>query len=100
MELRARIETLKELVTRILRKDERARNDDLWLYLQVLKEQGHKVFIDWDELSVMPRPESISRVRRMIQNNEQKYTADEENYQRRANLRAESIDLWRNSQYF
>ena len=100
MDLKYTIETLKEVVEKILRVDTRARDDDLWLYLQVLKEQGHKIFINWDELDSMPRPESVSRVRRAIQNNEQRYTPKEEIVQRRAKLREESIGLWRNSQYF
>ena len=96
------IESLKSIVNRILKRDERARNDDLWLYLEVLKEQGHKIFIDWDELSVMPRPESISRIRRFIQNNEQKFTPDDETFNRRNKLNKESkgyyVNLNRNSQ--
>ena len=38
------IESLKSIISRILKRDERARDDDLWLYLKVLEEQGHKIF--------------------------------------------------------
>ena len=88
------IENLKSIVSRILKKDERARDDDLWLYLQVLKEQGHKIFIDWDELSVMPRPESVSRIRRTIQNEEQKFTTSDDTYDRRKKLNKESKEYY------
>jgi len=90
------IESLKSIVSRILKKDERARDDDLWLYLQVLKEQGHKIFIDWDELSVMPRPESVSRIRRTIQNDEQQFTPSDDEYNRRKKLNKESKEYYSN----
>ncbi len=90
------IESLKSIVSRILKRDERARDDDLWLYLQVLKEQGHKIFIDWDELSVMPRPESVSRIRRTIQNNEQQFTPSDDEYNRRKKLNKESKEYYSN----
>jgi hypothetical protein len=100
MDLKYTIETLKEVIEKILRTDERARDDDLWLYLQVLMAQGHKIHINFDELDSMPRPESVSRVRRCLQNNEQKYTPSEQIAQRRVQLREESVGMWRNSQYF
>jgi hypothetical protein len=88
------IENLKSIVSRILKRDERARNDDLWLYLKVLEEQGHKIFINWDELDVIPRPESVSRIRRTIQNNEQKFTPDDETFNRRNKLNKESKEYY------
>jgi len=94
-----KIETLKQLVERILRKDERAREDDLWLYFQVLIHQGHKIFINWENMDTMPRPESVSRVRRMIQNNQFKFQPNEETLERRNKNFEESRELWRNSQY-
>jgi len=91
------IETLKNLVENILKKDERARNDDLWLYLQVLISQGHKIYINFDELESMPKPESVSRIRRQIQNNENKFTPDEYTQRKRQRNYEESKELWRNS---
>jgi hypothetical protein len=90
------IESLKSIVSRILKRDERARDDDLWLYLQVLKEQGHKIFIDWDELSVMPRPESVSRIRRTIQNEEQLFTPSDETFEKRKKNCNESKEYYSN----
>ena len=77
------IESLKSIISRILKRDERARDDDLWLYLKVLEEQGHKIFIHWEELDSIPRPESISRIRRTIQNDEQQFTPSDETYKKR-----------------
>jgi hypothetical protein len=94
MEINKVVESLKSVVPRVLKKDERARDDDLWLYLQVLKEQGHKIFINWDELSVMPRPESVSRIRRTIQNDEQKFTPSDDTYDRRKKLNRESREYY------
>ena len=96
------IENLKSIVSRILKRDERARDDDLWLYLKVLEEQGHKIFINWDELDSIPRPESVSRIRRTIQNNEQQFTPSDETFERRKKLNKSSkeyyVNLNRNSQ--
>ena len=72
MDLKYKIETLKSIVSRVLKRDERARNDDRWLILQVLKEMGYKIYIDYDILESMPSFESITRVRRSIQNNKRK----------------------------
>jgi len=97
------IESLKSIISRILKRDERARDDDLWLYLKVLEEQGHKIFINWDELDSIPRPESISRIRRTIQNDEQQFTPSDEEYNRRNKLNKESKEFYsglnKNSQF-
>jgi hypothetical protein len=97
------VESLKSIVSRILKRDERARDDDLWLYLKVLEEQGHKIFINWDELDSIPRPESVSRIRRKIQNDEQQFTPSDETYERRKKNCNESKVYWtglqKNSQF-
>jgi hypothetical protein len=97
------IESLKSIISRILKRDERARDDDLWLYLKVLEEQGHKIFINWDELDSIPRPESVSRIRRTIQNDEQQFTPSDEEFNRRNKLNKESKEYYsglnRNSQF-
>jgi hypothetical protein len=63
----------KKLVEEILQEDERARNQDLWLILQVWqKKQLIKCYVPFDKLGEMITPETITRVRRKIQNDEGK----------------------------
>ena len=58
---------VKDVVENVLRADARARNDDKWLIIQVLKEMGFKVFIPYDQLNEIPAFESITRARRKLQ---------------------------------
>lgn len=58
---------VKDVVRNVLSADERARNDDTWLIIQVLREMGHKVYIDYRDLKDMPSFESITRARRKLQ---------------------------------
>lgn len=61
----------KEIVEQLLSTDERARNDDLWLILQVWqKMQQIKLYIPYEDMNRMISPETITRVRRQIQNTE------------------------------
>ncbi len=58
----------KQLVWEVLNDDERARNDDLWLILQIWqKKQQIKLFIPYDKLKEMVKPETITRCRRLFQ---------------------------------
>lgn len=58
---------VKGVVEAVLSEDERARNDDTWLCLQVLRMMGFGIFIPYKELDDMPKFESISRCRRKFQ---------------------------------
>lgn len=61
----------KALVESVLTEDTRARNQDLWLILQVWqKKQLIKCYVPFDKLGEMITPETITRVRRKIQNDE------------------------------
>lgn len=97
------IESLKSIVSRILKRDELARDNDLWLYIQVLREQGHKIFLNYDELNSFPKPESVSRIRRTIQNDEQQFTPSDETYEKRKKNFKESKEFYsglnKNSQF-
>ena len=58
------------LVMECLENDQRCRNDDMWLCLQVWIKQGIKINIDYDDLPKMFNPETIIRNRAFIQNDE------------------------------
>lgn len=71
------IENTTERVERILKEDDRARNDYKWLlyrvYQEVAHEQGSNIFIPFEIFSKLPSPETVSRCSRHIQNDQQKY---------------------------
>jgi len=59
--------TVKDAVEEVLREDKRARNNDKWLIIQVLRKLGFKIYIDYKQLDEMPSFESITRCRRKFQ---------------------------------
>jgi hypothetical protein len=56
-----------------VKDDPKARNHDKWLVLKVWELQGIKLNITPEQFNIMIEPESITRQRRIIQNNEHKY---------------------------
>lgn len=60
--------TANDLVQTILQKDQRARNDDKWLIYRVWHHQlGQKdLYIPFDKLPQLLTPETITRVRRKL----------------------------------
>lgn len=75
------IQSTTERVERILKEDDRARNDYKWLlyrvYQEVAHEQGSNIFIPFEIFNKLPSPETVSRCSRHIQNDQQKYVPDE-----------------------
>ena len=70
------------LVEQILREDQRARDDDLWLTYRVYQKLT-RVFIPFEDFARLPRPETISRARRKIQNDKGLYPPSPEARNRR-----------------
>ena len=83
MDTKQEIETTRHLVEELLRTDPRTRNSDKFLIWQVLtiiaNRNGSKVFIPFECFEKFPAYESISRVRREIQNNRGLYPATDPN---------------------
>jgi hypothetical protein len=67
IELKDDVVTVKEIVEKILKEDERSRNDDKWLILQTLRKMNYKIYIPFKEMESMPAFESITRCRRKFQ---------------------------------
>lgn len=89
------IEKTKDMVENILANDERSRNSDIWLILQVWQKKQHiKCFIPYEDLSKMITPETITRVRRKIQNDENRFLPTSETIRQRRKLREEDIKQW------
>lgn len=59
--------TVKDTVENVLQADDRARNDDKWLTIQVLRKMGFNIFIPYEKLDSMPSFESIRRTRQKFQ---------------------------------
>jgi hypothetical protein len=56
-------------VLTMLATDMRCRNDDVWLILQVWQKMQHiNILVPFNEIGRMITPETITRVRRQIQN--------------------------------
>ncbi len=70
-EVEKQFEDTEQVVRKILQIDEDTRNDDLWLILQYWEKKDHiKINIDKEKLHEMTPPETITRVRRKIQNSD------------------------------
>lgn len=69
--------TTKEIVERLLKENEKCRTNDKWLCYMVFdelcKEEGQGIFIPFRLFKKLPAFETISRLRRMIQNDENKF---------------------------
>lgn len=64
----------KVLVEELLSADERCRNDDLWLIMQYWIHKQHiQLFVPFERLHEMTSAETITRVRREIQNRDMKF---------------------------
>ncbi len=66
-------ETTIQIVRELLRDDPTCRSNDTWLMIQTFRKLGVKIFIDYKELKNLPALETITKSRRKIQNEENKY---------------------------
>ena len=77
------LRTTRAMVEQFLAKDIRCRNSDKYLVFCVLQEiairNGSKLFIPFECFERFPAYETISRIRRAIQNNEGKYPPTDQN---------------------
>ena len=64
---------VKKAVEELLKEDPRCRHDDKWLIIQTLKKLGFNFWIDYRDLKDIPAFESITRCKRIIQHEENKY---------------------------
>jgi len=90
MEINEVEESLKDAVEKVLKKDERTRNNYNWLIFQVWKYLGVDLGVNYDLAIEMPSFESISRVARDIQNKEKRFIPDEATIEKREKLFSET----------
>lgn len=84
-------EKIKKVVEEVLKEDEYARDNDVWLILQVLRRLGFGVYIKYSELEKMPSFETITRCRRMIQNSEHHFEPSDKVLEHRGKLASEGM---------
>ena len=75
--------TIKKIIEEILEEDEKARNDDNWLVVQVLRRLGIKIYVEYEGFENLPKFESIIRTRAKIQNEEKKFLPTDEEAEKR-----------------
>jgi len=71
------MQKVKEIVENLLKEDVRCRKSDTWLIIQTLRKLEFNIWINYKDLSKMPSFETITRSKRSIQHNENKYNDDE-----------------------
>jgi len=64
---------VKKAVEELLKEDPRCRIDDKWLIIQTLKKLGFNFWIDYRDLKKIPAFESITRSKRIILHQENKF---------------------------
>lgn len=69
-------EKVKRIVEELLKEDPKCRDNDTWLIIQTLKKLGFHFWIDYRDINKIPAFETITRCKRMIQHNENKYNED------------------------
>jgi hypothetical protein len=91
MDFEKELITTMKIVEEVLRTNDKARNSDKWLIIEVLKKMGFKIFIDYKQLSDMPSFETITRCRRKLQeenpNLQSSYDTEQLREQKREELR-------------
>ena len=90
------IEKTYNMVMDVLRKDPRARDDDKWLILKVMSKLT-KIYIPFEDLDKIPAFETITRVRRKIQNDEKKYLPTSESVRKKRRIREQDFREWASS---
>jgi hypothetical protein len=69
---KSEIRKVSEIVLKLLKEDDRARNDDKWLTYKVFREYTN-IYIPFEDFQTIPSFETVSRVRRKIQNKDKLY---------------------------
>ena len=77
------LQTIYDQVNETLSKDEVSRNNDKFLILKVWESYGITNNLTQEQLEYLPSPETITRIRRKIQNDEQRLQATEETIEER-----------------
>ena len=69
---KSEIRKVSDIVLKLLKEDDRAKNDDKWLTYRVFREYTN-IYIPFEDFQIIPSFETVSRVRRKIQNVDKLY---------------------------
>lgn len=72
MDIEKEVQTIRNIVIKLLRDDPRCRNDDKWLIYRVMR-YFTKIYIPFEDFSKIPAFDTIRRTRQKIQNEEHLY---------------------------
>lgn len=89
------IPKIKDIVRQALKEDPGSRDSDMWLIINVLRRMGFKIYIDYHEIANMPSLETITRVRRQIQNTDGEFLPSPEVDEHRNKKEIEYKDSYR-----
>lgn len=99
METKEELKKVSAIIEDLLEKDERCRNDDKWLTIQVMS-KFTRIYIPYEDLPKIPAFETIKRCRAKIQNKEGRFPpTDSEVIERRAK-RSKDFKKWAYEDYF
>lgn len=91
-EIEEEFESTKKIVEEILRVDKRSRNNDLWLILMIWQKKQHiDLKIDYNDIPKMINPETIRRMRQVIQNDEENFLPDDPMVLTKRRIREDAI---------
>lgn len=90
------LDNKKDLVESMLRQYSFTRNDDLLMYKMFIMRvlSSHGKFISMKDLEGLPTPESLTRVRRKIQNEEYRYLPTDPEVMRKRAIKCEAVSEW------
>lgn len=85
------IAKVSETVLRLLKEDERCRNDDKWLTYRVMREFTN-IYIPFADFEKIPAFETIKRVRAKIQNKDRLYQPTDSDVLKKRRTRAQTFN--------
>jgi len=87
--------TIRANIIKLLKEDERCRNDDKWLIFRYVREvQGIDLYIPFDDFKRMIPFESVRRIRALIQNTEKKFLPTDAEIRKRRLINDEEWRQW------
>ena len=83
----------ENIVLQLLKDDERCRNDDKWITYKVMRRITN-IYIPFEDFSKIPAFETVSRVRRKIQNSKGLFLPTDEGVIAKRSVRREVFAQW------
>ena len=88
-----KLDTQRAIIEKILKEDERARNDDKWLTYRLLRHYTN-VFIPFEDFKKIPAFANAQKIRQKIQNKEKKYLPTDPKVRQKRRIAEEDFRQW------